>query len=98
MILDVLVLWWMNVQEVMSPTTIVGNAAIASVDWVYTYLEQKLFFFQIQSCLCKSGSSFCICGQENSNPVSDAVEEAEISQGWQSIYTNGCVKFVQPNC
>ena len=63
----------MNVQEVMSPTSIIGNAAIASVDSV----SGTKVFFRNQGCHCKSGSLCCICGQENI--FSDAAEEAEIS-------------------
>ena len=36
----------MNVQEVMSPTSIVGNAAIASV-------EEEKFFFEIKVAIAK---------------------------------------------
>ncbi len=39
-------------------------------------IRYKSCCFQNQSCLCKSGSSFRICGEY---PVSDAAEEAEIS-------------------
>ena len=40
----------MNVQEVMSPTSIVGNAAIASVDSVS---GTKCFFFEIKVAIAK---------------------------------------------
>ena len=40
----------MNVQEVMSPTSIVGNAAIASVDSVS---GTKVVFFEIKVAIAK---------------------------------------------
>ena len=82
----------MNVQEVMSPTSIVGNAAIASVDSVS---GTKVFFSKSRLPLQKWLLMLYLWAREY--PVSDAEKRLQFLQGWQSIYTSGCVKFVQPN-
>ena len=79
----------MNVQEVMSPTSIVGNAAIESVDAV----SGTKGFFRNQGCHCKSGSLCCICGQENIR----FAEEAEISSRGAIDINQWLREVVQPN-
>ena len=69
----------------MSPTSIVvtsivGNAAIGSVDSV----SGTKVFFRNQGCYCKSGSLCCICGQENIR--FQMQKRLKFLQGWQSIY------------
>ena len=64
----------MNVQEVMSPTSIVGNAAIASVDSVS---GTKGFFSKSKLPLQKWLLMLYLWAREY--PVTDAAEEAEIS-------------------
>ena len=64
----------MNVQEVMSPTSIVGNAAIASVDSVS---GTKVFFSKSRLPLQKWLLMLYLWAREY--PVSDAAEEVEIS-------------------
>ena len=63
----------MNVQEVMSPTSIVGNAAIASVDSV----SGTKGFFSKSKLPLQKWLMLYLWAREY--PVSDAAEEAEIS-------------------
>ena len=84
----------MNVQEVMSPTSIFGNAAIASVDSVLSGIKVVDFF---KSRLPLQTWLLMLYLWAREYPVSDAEKRLKFLQGWQSIYTSGCMKFVQPN-
>ena len=82
----------MNVQEVISPTGIVGNAAIASVDSVS---GTKVVVFKIKVAFAKVVPHSVFVENTQFQMLQ---KRLKFLQGWQSIYTNGCVKFVQPNC
>ena len=58
-------------------------------------IRNKSFFFEIKVAIAKWLLMLYLWAREY--PVSDAEKRLKFLQGWQSIYTSGCVKFVQPN-